>query len=175
MKEFSESEVAKKFHSKDKAKILIYLSELYHKKSPLNAIQDLSERKLAACKKAKLNPEDQYVQDIMDLKDEVFNELLFHFLGIFQESNRFHKLCADQQLHWRMMEMLMKPFPERMDEEQEIKMMKLRSALSEEADALNSRIERAKSDIFGTDDVIKNAEMKIRKLLTPEARLKPTA
>jgi hypothetical protein len=175
MKEFSGTEVAKRFKHKDKKNLLAYLSAMYSKKSPLNKVTDLAERKKIACTKSGLNPDDPEVQEIMDLKHEGFNELLFHFLGVFQDSNRFNKLCSDQQLYWRMLEMVRKPLPDDLDEEDEIKRMKLRSSLSEEASALASRIEHAYSDIFGTDDVIQNAEMKVRKFITPEARLKNIA
>lgn len=172
-KSFSEFEVCKKFKHKDKNKILLFIESLYNRKSPLNKIQDLGERKLAACEKAKLNPAEPWVIEIMELKNEVVSDLIEAYLGLYQNSNKYHKLISDQQLFLSMMRLISKPFDEETlaDEELAEKKMKLRSSISDQADKLLIKIEHSLSEIYGSNEVIEMAEMHIRKLLTPEMRL----
>lgn len=172
-KEFSELDVCKKFKHKDKAKIITYIEAMYNRKSPLNKIQELENRKQAACEKAKLNPNEDWVIKMMNFEDESISELVFVYLGIFQNSNRYHKLMSDQQLYWSMMKLIFKPFDEDTlsDEDKAEQKMKLRNSISDQADKLLTKIEYSYSQIYGTNDVIEMAEMHVRKLLTPELRL----
>lgn len=172
-KTFKDFEIYKNFKNKDKEKIYLYLSAMYDQKSPLNAIQDLGEKKLEAALKSGLNPKDSYVKDIMDLKDKAFEELLFHYLSYYQFNNRFQLLITKQQLFWSMQRVMNRPLNEdEEDEEVMRKKLNARYAISNDAKSLIDEIEYLKSEIYGTDDVKKMAEMHVRKMLTLETRLK---
>jgi hypothetical protein len=170
IKKFSDSEIAKSCVRKDRIKILAYIELMYDQKSELNKIQDLQERKEAAMVMAKLSPQDEEMKQIMAMKNEEVNELIFHYLTFYQNNIRYQKYCSDLQFLWYMMNQLMKPFdaPDGDNERQ----IKTRALMSMECDNLIARLEHAKSDIWGTDDVKAMAEHKVKAMLSPEKRLK---
>ena len=172
---FKDSEICKAFTHQDKAKIIEYIEILYNQKSVLNTIENLGDRKIEACLKVGLNPEDPDVIDnIMNFKDEEISSLIFHYLSFYQNNNRFHKLCSDQQLFWNMQRLMYMVLDNDLDDQHVESKMKLRANISKESDELMSRIDRLYSEIYGTNDVIQMAELNIRKLLTPEQRLRHT-
>lgn len=173
-KNFADSEVYKAFEHKQKAKILLYIENMYTKESKLNKIADPEERKRSAMTVAKLDPEDGEIKMIMEMKNLQVNELIFHFLSYYQYSTRFMKLMADEQLLINMFKQLMKPVAdaEAGNEESMNQILISRSKLSLTATDLMSSVERQKSDIYGTDDAKQNADMHIKKVLSIESRIK---
>lgn len=174
MIKFSDMDVCQRFVSKDKNKILSYIERLYAKESPLNNIQNLSERKREAAQQAKLNLKDPEVIEIMDLQNDAVNKLIFAYLSSYQNSNSFHKLCSDQQLFWDIQSILMSPISTD-DEDQLMEKYKKRGALSETSDDLLRRINRLYSEIYATEDVQEMAFTSIRQMLRPEERIKMKA
>lgn len=167
-KRFQDMQVCKDFKHKNKDKILLYIELLYNKKSKLNNIEDLWQRKLEACKQAGLASDD--MKDIMEMKDLIVNDLIFHYQSYFQNSNKHQKLLSDQQLFWNMQKILNSSIPEG-DEDDTEKKMSARNKISENCDQLLSRIDRLLSEIY-SQDMIETAEITIRQLMTPEMRLK---
>src|ERR1700748_3361192 len=135
MSKFSDLDVCQRFNHKDKNKLLFYIDLLYSKESTLNSIQNLSERKREACKQAKINPLDQEVISIMDLKHDEVNKLIFAYLSVYQSSNSYHKLCSDQQLFWDIQRVLMSPVGTE-DEDTLMAKYKKRGELSSTSDEL---------------------------------------
>lgn len=171
MVKFSDLDVCKRFAHKDKNKIIAYIENLYTKASELNNIQNLSERKRAACEKAKLNPRDTEVLSIMDLQHEDVNKLIFAFLSTFQNSNSYHKLCSDQQLFWDIQKILMSPAGVD-DEDQLMNKYKKRGELSKTADELLVRINRLYSEIFAEEETQELAHVIVRQMMRPEERVR---
>jgi len=171
MVKFSELDVCKRFVNKDKNKIIVYIENLYRKDSELNNIQNLSERKRAACEKAKLNPKDTEVLSIMDLQHEEVNKLIFAFLSTFQNSNSYHKLMSDQQLFWDIQKILMSPAG--VDDEDELmSKYKKRGELSKTSDELLIRINRLYSEIFTEEETQDMAHTIVRQMMRPEERVR---
>ena len=160
-----------KFKHKSKESIGTYLELMYKQKSSLNKIQNLEERKLEACAKAKLDPKDADVVSIMEMKHEEVNEVIQQYL-VSQNSNRFHLLCSSQQLFWNMQRVLNKPLDITMDEDELEKKMKSRTAMEKEAETLMTRIDNLYSEVFATDDVVENAQNNVRKMISLEQRLR---
>lgn len=148
---------------------------VYGQKSPLNAIQDIGEKKLEAAAKAKLNIKEDFVIEIMNLKHKGFEELMFHYLSYYQFNNKFQLLLSKQQLFWSIQKVLNKPVDEVEDETQMEKKLDSRHKITNTAQELINEIEYLKSEIYGTDDVKKVVEMHLRKVITPEMRLKQPA
>lgn len=169
IKKFSDTEIAKSLERKDRNKILTYIELMYDQKSELNKIPDLKERKDTAMSMAKLNPHDDEMKEIMDIKNDQVNELIFYYLSFHQNNIRYQKYCSDLQFLWYMMAEMMKPIDEKIEIEKQIK---TRALMSLECDNLIARLEHAKSDIWGTDDVKAMAEHKVKAMLSPEKRLK---
>jgi len=170
---FAESELVKTFEHKFKDKILLYIEKMYNKDSPLNKIPDTGERKRLAMIAAKLDPENEDMIKIMDLEDEAVKDLVFEYLSYYQWSSRFFKLVADEQLLIRMFKQIMTPITDiSTDDEFLNKMLISRKNLSVETSQLMSSVERQRSDIYGTDDAKLNSEMRVKKILRPEQRLK---
>lgn len=144
---------------------------MYSQESPLNNIQNLQERKAEACKKAKLSPADDSVIDIMEMRNEETNELIFHYLSFYQNSNSFHQLCTDQQMFWNIQQALNKPV-NCDDEDSIIAKYEKRTKLSEASDALKRRINALYGEIYKTKEVQDIAVTVVRQMLTPEQRLK---
>lgn len=171
MAKFSDLDICQRFVNKDKAKIISYIELLYSKESTINSIQNLSERKREACKLSKLNPVDQEVISIMDLKHEEVNKLIFAYLSVYQSSNSYHKLCSDQQLFWDIQRILMSPAGTE-DEDTLMAKYKKRGELSSTSDELLKRINRLYSEIYTQEDAIDLAVTNIRQMLRPEDRIK---
>lgn len=140
-----------------------YVELMYSQKSPLNKIEDLSERKIQAAVKAKLNPEDPDVKNMMELKNEKVRIEIINFLNK-NNSNLFVKLISDQQLFWNMQEKLMKPLD---DDDDAAKLM----VISEKSEELVDRIEKNYQKLYGQPELADEARKVIR-MISPEQRLK---
>jgi hypothetical protein len=171
MAEFKDMEVCLSYKGKDKLKVIKYIELLYSKESPLNNIQNLGDRKVEACKQAKLNPHDTYVKEIMDLKNKDVFGLIFCYLSTFNNDNEFHLLMTDQQLLWSIQKILMTPV-ETEDEDELMDKYKKRAELSKTSDELSKRITRRLSEIYTQEDVREEATNFIRQMKTPEQRIK---
>lgn len=161
-KNFVEYEAVSNFKHKNKAAILEYISLMYDKKSKLNKIENLEERKLKACSQAKLDSKEEWVIEMMAMKVQEINYLVFIYMGYYQNSNKLHKLLSDQQLFWDMQMKVMDPATP----------MKERMEMSKASDKLLPMIDKGLSEIFGSDDVVNAAEEEIRKIQSLETRLK---
>lgn len=142
-----------------------YIELMYSQKSTLNKIEDLSERKIQAATKAKLNPEDPEIKNIMELKNEKVRVKIINYLNK-NNSNLFVKLISDQQLFWNMQQRLMKPLE---DEDDTSKLM----AISEKSEELVERIEKNYQKLYGQPELVEEAKNVIR-MISPEQRLKET-
>lgn len=171
---FEDFKVCKDFVNKDKSKILNYVQALYHRNSELNNIQNLQDRKLAACAAAKLNPRDPQVIDIMDLKNEEVNWIIDTYLGLYQNSNAYHQLQMDQEMLWRIQRLLLSPI-ETLEEDELIKKYQKRAELAETGDTISRRINRSISEIYTTPDVQEVATTHIRQMKRIEERIKERA
>jgi hypothetical protein len=169
VKLFKDTDICKKFTHKDKSKIIHYIELVYSRNSELNNIDSVEDRRIEACRQAGLNPD--HVQDIIMQKNDQVNDLIFHYLGYFQNSNEMHQLMAEQQLFWDIQREMMKPVEEDKKEEQydwKLKMM------VKSSDLLN-RIKSRKNELFNPKDIGEDTvdiiETKIR-ILKPEERIK---
>lgn len=167
MNKFSELPVVREYQHKDKSKLIKYIEILYSKTSELNKVDDLSDRKKEACKRSGLTYDEE--ADYITLKkDSPVAHLIYCYLSYFCHSNKFHNLVANQQLFWRMQNIMMTNDE---DLDQALKM-------SKESEALLSRIQRQLSELYGSNDMIELAEMEIRKevvMRSPEDRVKKSA
>lgn len=172
MLRFSELEVCKQFRHKDKVKILVYIEKMFSKDSPLNSMQNLSDRKREACKLAKLNDRDPEVLEIMDLQNKEVNELIFIYLAEFQHSNKYLKLCSDQHLFWSIQKIIMSPIGTD-DEDKIMSKYKSRGDLSKTSDDLLIRINRYFAEIFSNEETQEMAEtIIVGQMLRPEQRVR---
>lgn len=147
-----------------------YIALMYDQKSDLNKIEDLEERKRAACKKAGLEYNEKTVQEIVHLKNEEVNELIDYY-HIQNNSNKYRFLCSQQQLFNYAQRIISDPI-NTTDQEEIQKEMKMRTSLSNECDAILDRIDKLYPEIYVTTDVIEMAENNLKKILTAEQRLK---
>lgn len=166
--EFKDLEIVKNYQNKDKTKLIEFIQLMYSQKSELNKINNLDDRREAACKKVKIDYNNPYFKSIIEGDDQEFNDLVFHF-HVTQSSLKYHSLCTDLQLFWRIQKVINDPI----DEDKDIEtVLKKRSELSDLSQQLRIRVDALKSEIFATNDIIEHAERKIREMLTPEKRLK---
>lgn len=149
--------------------IQTYIELVYSEKSELNSIQNLDERKKTACEKAKLNPNDEYVQSIINMKDMIVNEQIFEYLRQ-QNGNDFVLLISDQHLFWELQQRQMKRLVDD-DSDSTLKDLELKTKISEKSEQLLERIEVRKRKIFSGNEEEKMATTKIR-IMTPEQRLR---
>lgn len=168
---FEDLEICKRFIHPEKKKILTYVGLLYSVESPLNGIQNLQERKLEACKQAKLDPKHIDVISIMELKHKQVNDIIFVYLSEYQHHNAYQQLCQDQQLFWNISQLLMKPL-EVDDEDSLTSKYSNRMKLSEQADGLVKRIRRLYAEIYREEETQEMAETHVRQMLRPEQRVK---
>lgn len=147
---------------------------MYDQKSKLNKVQNLQERKEEAAKKAKMDITKKPIQDIMDMKNEDVNRLIFYYLSYFQHNNRFDLLMSDQQLFWNIQKILKDPIEDGLTKEQIVEEIDTRAALSKRGHEIQARIDYLYSEIYG-GDMEEIAQMEVRKMLTPEIRLKQLA
>lgn len=172
MVKFSDFKECREFRHPDKAKIIKYIELLYHKDSELNGIQNLMDRKMEACKNAKLNPSAEDIQNIMDMRDESVNFLIFLYLSQFQSSNEFHQLCMDQQLLWNIQQLLAMPVTS-VDEDEIMKKYEKRTDLSKKATELITKINKGISEIYTSDDKTQDVMIShVRQMMRPEERIR---
>lgn len=145
-----------------------YIDLVYSQKSVLNNIPDLDERKKVACERVKLDYASESVQDILNMKNQDVNDLIFHHL-CSKNPNDYILLIADEHLFSGMMKRLMKPLTD--DEDEINKDLDLKTKMSEKAKGLLERINERRLLIFMGESESKMAEEKIR-IMRPEDRLK---
>lgn len=149
-----------------------YIELVYSEDSPLNAMEDIVERKKEAAKRAALDP--KLTQDVIDLKDEKSRKRIFEYLSKTQ-SNNFITLISDQELFWEMQFRKMTPLKEGTeDDEKMMKNINLKTTISIKANELMERIEGMYRRIYKHEPEMKMAQKHIR-MLTPEQRIKSQA
>ena len=156
---------------KDKSKIDKYIRLLYGKDSELNHILELNERKKTACLKAGLDPKEPASQAIMDLKNDKVNDQIFEFMR--QNNPLEHiQLISDTQLFFEILKRKMQPLDDDLDDDVMLKNINLKTTMSQKSEELLDRIKRLHKEIYQTSAEIEMAEGKIRKMISPEARVK---
>lgn len=145
-----------------KEKILKYMELMYGIGSELNRIDNLQERKIAACNKAGLEIPD--MQTILDEKDEEFQALRHVYLSHYQFHNKFQSLMTFQQLLWNAHKESMTPG-------NDFEVAKL-DKLVDFIDKLEGKCARLFSEIYGSNEIIDIAKEEIKKTRSPEEKLK---
>jgi len=146
-----------------KDEIQKYIELVYSQTSLQQKIEDLNERKIEAAKKAKLNPDDLETKKIMSLKNEKVRKAIVDYITK-NNSSRFIKLIADQQLFWSMQEKLMKPLE---DDDDGAKLM----SISEKSQDLLERIEKNYKALFEEQELQEEGK-KVVRMISHEERLK---
>lgn len=137
-----------------------YIELVYSEKSDLNQIPDLLDRKMEACHIAKLDAKTQSVTDIIEMKDEKVNEVIFNYL-VTHNSYEFTLLLADQHLFQTQIAQILDP---KID-------IIIQNKLSENCDKLLTRIkDRLKSVFQGTAEI--NTAMDKIRIMRPEDRVR---
>jgi hypothetical protein len=173
-KSFKDFDVWKNFKRKDKEKLLRFIEGVYSVDSDLNSIEDFGVRVNTAIIHAGLDPKDKEVQRVIDRKDEEMEELVFHYLSYYQNSNAFQQLINDQLQFWNIQKMLAKPvqLEDEDNEDELVARYKKRGDLSELSDGLRKRINVLKAEIFKSEKTQEIAGKFIRQVLRPEQRIK---
>jgi hypothetical protein len=137
-----------------------YIELVYSEKSNLNEIIDLDERKIEACKVAKMDEKSDESKAIMDMDNQEVSEMIFQYI-IRNNSNDFALLMADQQLFTNQIKQILDPKTD----------IVLRNKLSEQSDKLLIRVRTRMQSIFQGSAEVKIASQKLR-TMRPEDRLK---
>jgi hypothetical protein len=171
MQKFSEVDICKEFEHKDKDKIIRYIELMYSKESKLNEIQNLSERKIQACKLAKLDYNLKGVKEIINLQNEPVRGLIVYFLSFYQNNNAVTQLMVDQQLLWSIHNSLLKPLEVKDDEDIDA-LIKKRSQMSLAGEELTKRVNRQYTEIYASQEAKEAAYQMIAQMKRPEDRVK---
>lgn len=137
-----------------------YIELVYSEKSRLNEIADLDDRKVEACRVAKMDEKSPESKAIMDMVNEDVNEQIIQYI-ITQNSSDFALLISDQHLFNKQVKMIMDPNTE----------ILLQNKLSEQSDKLLVRIKARMQSLFQGNSEVRVAGQKIR-TMRPEDRLK---
>jgi hypothetical protein len=137
-----------------------YIELVYNEKSQLNEIGDLAERKLEACRIAKLDENSKEAIAIMDMVNKDVNEQIIQYI-IANNSHEFALLIADQHLFADQIKQILDPMTD----------IVLRNKLSEQSSALLIRIKARLQSIFQGNKEINIASHKVRTMRL-EDRLK---
>lgn len=137
-----------------------YIELVYSEKSQLNELADLSDRKIEACRIAKMNEDSPESKAIMNMENEEVNEHIFQYI-ITQNSSDFALLISDQHLFTHQLKMIIDPKTE----------ILLSNKLSEQSDKLLVRIKARMQSLFQGNNEVKIAAQKMR-VMRPEDRLK---
>lgn len=175
-KSFKDFDVWKNFKRKDKEKEkwLKFIEGVYSVDSDLNSIEDFGVRVNTALIHAGLDPKAKDVILVIERKDEEIEELIFHYLSYYQNSNTFQQLINDQIQFWAIQKVLGKPVQlEDPDDENElVSRYKKRGEISELSDSLRKRINILKSEVFKNEKTIEKAGAFISQVMRPEQRIK---
>ena len=147
-----------------------YIDLVYSQKSPLIGITNLHERKLAACKKLKLDPEAEETKKITELKDDkICNAVIEHLWK--NESTEFMDLMSDSHLLLELQIMKMTPLTITDDEEKNLKAVNLKTTISAKSKELIEKMNVSYSKIFKGPAEISAAKKKVS-WMTFEQRIK---
>jgi len=161
---FAATDIARQFKHPDREAILKYVELLCNKSSELNTIENLEERKKAALTKSKwMGTEDKKVL-------EQVNELIFHYLSYFQGYNDFALLLSREELYSQMLQAMREPLVNTADEDKYLKNIKIKGDINNLLGQLLIDIKSQRVSIYGVHEEI--AVSRIKKVLTPESRLK---
>jgi hypothetical protein len=142
---------------KNSTKLKKYLQSMYSQESELNHIQDLETRKKKACAIAGMPWDDEATQDIVSLKNEEVNDVIFDFLTR-ENPLEYVQLITDQQLFYDLQKKKLLGDPKA-------------HLLAKQADEMLPRIKAAYQAIYKEKEIMDIAEKKIRRM-TPEQRIK---
>jgi hypothetical protein len=173
-KSFKDFDVWKNFKRKDKTNWLKFIEGVYSVDSELNSIDDFAVRVNTAIIHAGLDPKTKEVQSVINREDQEIEELIFHYLSYYQNSNAFQQLINDQVQFWNIQRILAKPvqLEDDQDEDKLVAKYKKRGELSELSDAIRKRINVLKAEIFKSEKTQEIAGAFIRQVLRPEERIK---
>jgi hypothetical protein len=158
-----------------------YIELVYSEKSDLNAIPNLEERKKKACDQAGLKYEESQVQNIIHMKNNDVNAMIFEFCES-QNSNEFMLYISNQHFFWEQMQLLMEPLKKiseegktlEIDDEAMMKRTNMKNTVSKNCKELLERINEGRMLIYKGEEEADKASEKIR-IMRPEERLKKKA
>lgn len=172
-KSFKDFDVCKAFRHKSKEKLLLYLAELYEQKSEFNSIQSILERKKEICIKVGLDPAKPDIAEVINLENQDFNELAFHYQSYFKCNNTFQQMMTDQHLFWNLQRTLNAQMEHTDDEEEMMKKFDRRNKLSKIADETQRRINGYLTEMYKDDEEMKEiAGQTVRRTISLEEYLK---
>lgn len=117
-----------------------YIKLVYGKNSPLNAIEDINERKKIASERIGLT---------VDNEDEKTRKLILEFL---REQNHFKNslFVSKQELYWESLEVLREPL-KKGDDDKRLKNIKLKGDLNDLCGKLVLEMDALRADIYGDE------------------------
>ena len=145
MVDYKDVEEFSGFKRKNKAKILKYIELCFDQGSPLNKIENFRTRQVKACKKARLNPENEDILEIINFNDEEVNILINAYLGKVKNNNLYDSLISNQFLFWTIQEEIRKPLDD--------KGVKHKADLSKFGEEVEKRISDLMGRIYGKKEV----------------------
>jgi hypothetical protein len=142
---------------KTSSKLKKYLQAMYSQESELNHVQDLETRKKKACEVAGMPWTAEATQEIVNLKNEEVNSIIFDFLTR-ENPLEYVQLITDQQLFYDL---------------QKKKLLGDTKAhlFAKQADEMLPRIKAAYQTIYKEKEIMQIAEKRIRRM-TPEQRIR---
>lgn len=169
IKELDNYPIFKEFRHQYRQKILKYIVLAYKKNGELQKIPTLRERKLQACIKAGLDPDNKEIKWIIQFKNPVVNELISFYLSRIQNDDFYENYISNQELFWNVQQKIREPLDEGDDPDSEklLKLVEAKGRLSDLADKLLGRIKSYEKVIFGENNDVKEfTQQQIR--ITPE-------
>lgn len=153
---------------KDSTKVAKYIELVYSEESELNAIADIEERKKKACEKVGLDYDAAHVQDIVNIRNDEVNDLIYERLT--QNSLEYILWVSDTQLFLNIQKDQMKPIDDQ-DADTKLKDIELRAKISVHSSQLLERINERGRRLFKGSKEEEMAQQKVR-YIKPEERLK---
>lgn len=142
-----------------------YIDLVYSQKSKLNSIPNLDERKRAACEKLNLDPKEEWVSNLINMKDLPANEQIHHYL-ISQNSSEYVLYVADEHLYFQLIKRIMDPLKDNDDSD-----MIRKTKASEQADSILKRLQERALSIWKGEAEVEAAQQRMR-IMRPEDRIK---
>lgn len=142
-----------------------YIDLVYSQKSKLNSIPNLDERKRAACEQLNIDIKEDWVQNLIQMKDLQANEQIHYFL-ITQNSPEYVLYNADEHLYFELIKRIMEPL--KADDDKD---MSYKTKASADASSILVRLQERALKIWKGDAEVEMATQRMR-MMRPEERLK---
>lgn len=160
-------EVFDNFKHEFRAEIITFIQLAFNKESPLvGAYQDIISRREVAALQAGLDPEKEWVRELIEFKNEEVNDLVHCYLSRVQTNNTWQMLITDQMIFWEYQQSCMEPL-NMADKDKAMKTRALKTKMAADCVAIAARISGYFQEIFADNaDAKEAAEKKVR--ITPE-------